>query len=429
MSLDKMFKKAHARHMKHDYPGAEKLYKQILSLRPDHIDANYLLGTMYAERGLLAEAEKYLQYAQKMAPTSPYIQINLGNVYKINNKYEDAKRCFEMAIRLKPDLSQAYFGLGALLEASGDDPDLAVECFQKSITYGYNIPEVHQKIGKLLLKKNNEAAIDCFETALRLNPNLKDVYKDLVYASLRFGKKEELLGKLAAAKLRAPHNEELEFYSKVVAGEKPDSKLYNKFVHDEFDSFAHVFDNMLVDKLGYNLPFEICGILKEVCGDEMHFNSVVDLGCGTGLSGNAIRSHAGYLAGIDISSKMIDISRNRNCYDSLHCGDIVKITGELRVKFDLFIATDVLVYIGELREFLATVKKCSDPGALLIFSVENYPGEGLTLQSSGRYAHSPEYIRGVTRELDCEVLYEKKVQLRKEFEEWVIGDVYVVRIA
>jgi predicted TPR repeat methyltransferase len=49
---------------------------------------------------------------------------------------------------------------------------------------------------------------------------------------------------------------------------------------------------------------------------------VLDLGCGTGLSGQALRPLARRLTGVDLSPAMIDARRTRTVYDVLTVAEI-----------------------------------------------------------------------------------------------------------
>ena len=48
---DPLIKKAIAKHNSGKHAEAKSLYKKILSSNPQHLDANYLLGTLLAEQG------------------------------------------------------------------------------------------------------------------------------------------------------------------------------------------------------------------------------------------------------------------------------------------------------------------------------------------------------------------------------------------
>ena len=49
---------------------------------------------------------------------------------------------------------------------------------------------------------------------------------------------------------------------------------------------------------------------------------MLDLGCGTGLAGAAFRPHVDWLAGVDLSPKMIEVARAKGLYDRLAVADI-----------------------------------------------------------------------------------------------------------
>ena len=50
---------------------------------------------------------------------------------------------------------------------------------------------------------------------------------------------------------------------------------------------------------------------------------VLDLGCGTGLAGEALRRRAAWLEGVDLSSGMIDQARRKGLYDRLEVAEAV----------------------------------------------------------------------------------------------------------
>lgn len=50
----------------------------------------------------------------------------------------------------------------------------------------------------------------------------------------------------------------------------------------------------------------------------------VDLGCGTGLMGPLLRPHTQQLAGVDLSAGMVQKARERGCYDELAVDELVQ---------------------------------------------------------------------------------------------------------
>ena len=83
----------------------------------------------------------------------------------------------------------------------------------------------------------------------------------------------------------------------------------------------------------------------------------VDLGCGSGLSGEEFRPCVGHLTGIDLNPEMAKEARDRGCYDRIVVGDAEYHEGILNKEndeteqaeiweYDLVFACDLIAYIG-----------------------------------------------------------------------------------
>jgi predicted TPR repeat methyltransferase len=94
---------------------------------------------------------------------------------------------------------------------------------------------------------------------------------------------------------------------------------------------------------------------------------------------------------------MLTKATARNVYDRLieaEIHDFLESTNEI---FDLILAADVLVYIGDLQFLLAHAAKKLAPEGIFAFSVEITEKTNYVLLSSGRFAHRPDYIRQTSR--------------------------------
>jgi predicted TPR repeat methyltransferase len=141
---------------------------------------------------------------------------------------------------------------------------------------------------------------------------------------------------------------------------------------------------------------------------------VLDLGCGTGLSGAVLRGLARQLTGIDLSPRMLAHARGRGLYDRLIEGDIVPVLAGLGTNFDLVAAADVFVYFGDLEALLASAARALRPGGWLAFSVESLSAGEYHLQPTGRYAHAPAYIGVLAQRHGLTRVAERDVTLRVE---------------
>lgn len=427
MSKD-LLKKAHAKHLQFKYDAAAKLYKDILRINPNHLDANYLLGTLYAETGELTQARQYLAKAANIDPTSPYIKVNLGNVCKMDGDYEAAREFYQQALKITDDLPQAYFGLGNIIDSVDNDTDRAFQYYQKALQLNPNDAMMLQMVAKRMQQFNLQIALEYFQKAAQLNPRLPGIAKDYGIACVKCNKNAQGAISLRQAVLLNKTDATANYFLSIAEGKNPDKKLHQDYAREEFDPFALVFDKILIQKLEYSIPEKIICFLSETFPDGFHFKSAADLGCGTGLFGIAVRNHTEYLSGLDISTNMLRLAKDKNCYDTLHEGDLITILSESDITYDLFAATDVLIYIGDLDELLATIIAKALPGAFFVFSTETLEGEGFILQSTGRYAHSPHYIQSIVTKHNCSIVTTKQVPLRKEFGTWIMGDLFIIKL-
>jgi predicted TPR repeat methyltransferase len=126
---------------------------------------------------------------------------------------------------------------------------------------------------------------------------------------------------------------------------------------------------------------------------------VLDAGCGTGWCGPLLRSTAGHLVGVDLSTGMLALARQRGVYDELHEAELTAFILTRPAAFDIIVLADVLCYFGRLEPAIHAAHDALLPGGLLCFSVEvlaQAPAEeGFQLGAHGRYSHTRPYLEQV----------------------------------
>ena len=123
---------------------------------------------------------------------------------------------------------------------------------------------------------------------------------------------------------------------------------------------------------------------------------------------------------------MISKAKERQIYDHLIVGDIVDTLNSSKEKYDLFIALDVFIYIGELTKIFKTVRQCCNKNAFFIFSIETQEKDGYTLLKSARYSHSESYILKTACD-GFKLIDSQEVSLRKEKEGWIDGKILILQ--
>lgn len=178
-------------------------------------------------------------------------------------------------------------------------------------------------------------------------------------------------------------------------GEAP-AKAPDAYVMTLFDQHAEVFDSVLVDQLGYRVPEMLAETLAKFLPDGA--SRLLDLGCGTGLVGEALYELVDHACGVDLAERMIELADEREVYDELYVAEAVHFLETAEVApFDLVVAADVLPYLGDLDRFFAAVAKKAASEACFAFSSETLPADQLAgrdymVGPHQRFAHAPAYV-------------------------------------
>lgn len=157
-----------------------------------------------------------------------------------------------------------------------------------------------------------------------------------------------------------------------------------------FDKYAETFDQHLVSGLKYQTPALLFDAIARFAPPANI--DVLDLDCGNGLFGPQLRPLAWTLTGIDLLSNMLKKAEQRQLYDHLICRDIAEFLDTQIDAFDLAVAADVFVYIGDLSRMFGGVRGALRDGGLFGFSVEATDEADFVLRTTLRYAHSVAYL-------------------------------------
>jgi predicted TPR repeat methyltransferase len=162
-----------------------------------------------------------------------------------------------------------------------------------------------------------------------------------------------------------------------------------------FDDFASHYDDTMLKKLDYRGHLHLRVLAERVLGPIRPGRRILDLGCGTGLVGATFKDLAdgGRLDGVDISPRMIEAARRRGIYDDLVLGDLETMLNEPGTAYELILAADTMIYLGDLAPTFAGVAKRLEPGGFYIFAVERREDDGWEQTSKNRFRHSEAYLR------------------------------------
>lgn len=361
-----------------DAPAAVPAYRRAVSL--DSGVWPWRVGFAEALRaaGRIAEATEAYQALATDRPDAALVRLGLGRSLAACGRNADALDEYREAVALRPDDRDAALELSGLLVESGDAL-AAVELLQPLSRRDPDDDTLHHYIGRAWIAlREPEKALTALRRARDLDP-------------------DDRLGS-------APLITALE------AGDGAD--LSAAYVRALFDRYADRFDQDLLGKLGYAAPDLLGGAVDRLGGGQGL--RILDLGCGTGLAGVTFRPLAGHLAGVDLSPRMVDKARARALYDDLQVGDVVAAMEAAPASWELLVAADVLVYIGDLAPVFRAASDALVSGGRFAATVERLNGEGFALGPARRYAHAESYLRRMAADAGLNVLLLEPCAPRRE---------------
>lgn len=241
--------------------------------------------------------------------------------------------------------------------------------------------------------KDHVAAADLFRQAVELAPNWAAGWLELGEELQILGRVEDALAAFAqAAQFDADGTLGAALHRDALAGITPDT-LPSAYVAALFDGYADRFDRHLIGSLEYRAPQLLVDALDQL-RPNTRFHHALDLGCGTGLAGEAIRDRVEHLSGVDLSAEMVAHPRIARRYDEVDVGDLVDwLRARGAATVDLVLAADVLVYFGNLAPLFGAVARVLAPLGLFAFTVQALQSGTYHFGKELRYSHAPDYLR------------------------------------
>ena len=403
---------------------ATKNLQSVIKKQPDFLEAHYNLGILHTQNGSLNEAMASYKRALEIQPNYAEAHYNLGNIYLELDKLDEAEANFTRAITLNPSYAEAHSNLGVTLHRLKRLVD-AEASYQRVIALNPENAEAYYNLGSVreLLYRLDEAEFT-LRQAISLQPDYFEAHNMLGHVYRKLGRLDEAEASYRRVLTLQPSHSTAKHMLAATTGETTEIAPLD-YVERLFDMYASEFDSSLKDKLEYRTPKIIADMIME--DNESNFlGSVMDLGCGTGLFGREVERVCEHLEGIDLSEKMLRRAKSKNIYDELIKGDILTHLANAKLDFNYFAAIDVFIYIGDLSDVFRLIKSRNEISGKLVFSTEDYDGDGFFLTQSGRYSHSKEYIKSLCEGFGYKLLRFKTANIRIENNRYVSGGLYLL---
>jgi predicted TPR repeat methyltransferase len=439
-----------------NYALAENSYRQALALNQDSRHVQFNLATTLAAQNKYDQAITALNKIIVASPNYDPAWEQLGQIYFAAENYDAASNAFqkhlelapesaeswhflavtkmkaqdfnatisllEKCIALDPKHKEAYFNLATCYLKLGDTIN-ALKYYLQQLQYNHDI-ECYFNVGVIKMNQDqHKEAIYYFEKCLELNTNYLPAHQNLAAIFLKVQQIDKAIMHYEAMLAQNENDAEIKHILSALKQEEIPTQAPGTYITNLFDSYAEHYDIHLQDFLKYDVPKQIREALNISNIKITKDCNILDLGCGTGLSGEEFKDLSANLVGIDLSDKMLAVAKNRNIYKELICADINVAIKQYQNQ-DLIIAADVLSYFGALDTICHLVYNALNPGGIFACSVESGDTYPYILATTIRYQHHEQYIKEMLEKNNLLLIDCRKTILRKQHQGHIDG--YIV---
>lgn len=254
IAIEETYTLALQNHKKNNLKLAEKLYKEILNIDPNHFQSIFLLGTLSVQTKNLDVAKKLLKKAIQINSNHAAAHNNLGNVLIELKEYQKAVNCCQKATEIQPDYADANNNLGVALKELGDfkkaricfekatiiDPNHAHAynnlgvifrkfqefqkakiCFEKSIKIQSYYIDAHNNLGNVLKDLGDfQKAINCYKKAIKIQPSYINAHHNLMEVYEKTNQEEKLKNAILNARSLVKDNPVIKLYEGILLNRK-----------------------------------------------------------------------------------------------------------------------------------------------------------------------------------------------------------------
>ena len=343
-----------------------------------------------------------------------------------DGKLADAgARCYEV-LQLAPDHVEALQLMASMAMQTGAT-DMAIASLERALAISPQSPEILIQLGEALLaNRRAEEALATLKRALSLRAKDGTIFRLLGQAQLDLGRRDDALKSFRKALSIIAYDSYSAHMVAALSGEVVSAA--QSYVPALFDHYAGLFDEHLTGTLEYRVPQVLLELVQRHHPGPIA--TALDLGCGTGLVGEAFRGVVGAMDGVDIAPEMVRKAREREIYRNVVIDDVTQAleTEQFAGPYELVTAADVFIYLGPLETVFARVATALRSGGLFGFSIETATGsEAVEIRSSGRFAHADVYVTDLAAGHGFSLLERLPLPIRQERNRPIDGAIYLLQ--
>lgn len=413
-------------HQKGVLEEAELLYRRILGVAPETLDALHYLGLLCHHQQRLDESRELIERIVDLDPSNADAHNNLGNVHESMGDNATAETCFRRAIELNPEHAPAHNNLAVVL-ADENRFDEAIAVYRRAVTLAPQSAEFQYNLGNAL-RRNGEIgqAIEAYTRATEIDQDHFSSWQGLARTLRLAGRLDEAVAVFDNLLRMNPGNSVFTYLRAACLSDSAPERAPDAYVKQIFDDAADYFDKHLAG-LDYRAPQLVSEALAGLLPREEAKLAILDAGCGTGLCAPLLRPYARRLVGVDLSEGMLKKAADRKLYDDLYHWELSDFLEKGGGVYDLIVSADTLCYFGQLDKVLVNAAAALKHGGTLVFTLEDLGSDApdFRLNHTGRYAHARKYVEKSLLDAGLAVHSFASAVLRNEGKQPVAGHLVV----
>ncbi len=174
MTLAEALRKGLERHQAGEYDEALFIYRQVLDVKPEHIDALQLLGTALHQKGdttgALFHLEKAAALVESDSLSATTVLGNLGAVYDAVGRIDDAIATYQKVLEGNPKSIQALNNLAGI-KATRNEAGGAEELYRRALESNPGHVDSYYNFGTMWMNNGRlDEALAVFDAGLAIDP-------------------------------------------------------------------------------------------------------------------------------------------------------------------------------------------------------------------------------------------------------------------
>jgi predicted O-linked N-acetylglucosamine transferase (SPINDLY family) len=187
MTVQQAIELALRHHTAGDLATAENIYRQILAVEPNNVDAWNNLGVALQQSRRWRDAEMAFRRALQLQPNFPNALGNLGECLRTQRRLGEAIDVLARSVQLDPENPDLQYNYGTALDDAKRHEE-AIAALQKSIAIRPTYPLAFVNLAASLMARDRYSeGVEALEKAIELDPKNPMSVNNLAHAYLKTG--------------------------------------------------------------------------------------------------------------------------------------------------------------------------------------------------------------------------------------------------